>query len=344
MNTNELNNTPPPSAEEVAAARAFAKHAGTPEQYTLIDEIGGGIESFNETCARILAAALGQAERERDALKAAARVAYKAADYEICELRKERDATLSELSEAMGSDVIEGMNVREAVLLLVSQRDNARTAESEYADQLRALREENEKLSGYYGEIVQAIGHDCILREYRQEKARADQAEARIRELEAEVSKRTAELDDSLKEVAGADRERREAITQAERDAARADKNANDYSQEKARADSMREVLKHYAFADYLTTEQQKLAYDLICAHPLTETKNESDAAASGTDAALSAVGHIVDIMETKARDGVDIELGSTAFKSLLRWAREARAALSTQPAPSVSDQNGGAK
>lgn len=43
---------------------------------------------------------------------------------------------------------------------------------------------------------------------------------------------------------------------------------------------------------------------------------------------ACGAVGHIRSILETKDREGVDIEIGSTALKSLIRWAQEADAAL----------------
>lgn len=40
------------------------------------------------------------------------------------------------------------------------------------------------------------------------------------------------------------------------------------------------------------------------------------------------AVSHILSILEEKDAAGVDIEVGSTALKSLIRWAREANAAL----------------
>ena len=51
---------------------------------------------------------------------------------------------------------------------------------------------------------------------------------------------------------------------------------------------------------------------------------------AEGAELETPAIQHVVDILETKDRQGVDIEIGSTALKSLLRWSREALAVHAT--------------
>ena len=152
---------------------------------------------------------------------------------------------------------------------------------------LTQVEKERDKLKAEVAAITEAHNAQAVAAEsYGAMMAEGHVLQSRIRELEAQMAERMTwfnELRDASETLEAVLNQRLRMMQQdVEREKARV-------SSLQERADSMRGALEHYAFADYLTTEQQKLAYDLICAHPSTETKNENDAAASGTDAALSA-------------------------------------------------------
>lgn len=69
---------------------------------------------------------------------------------------------------------------QEQVLAGIAAEDYAIKSHLITADLLEVTAAERDKLKGFYDEIVKELGHDCVLRELRDAKARADRAEAFI--------------------------------------------------------------------------------------------------------------------------------------------------------------------